>query len=321
MIIDGHNDLVLRRWRGSPSLHLDLDAAVEAGFAGGFFALYVPSEGGVDPTAIPYSLPLPPAIPQPEAERIAEELFACLCALPVTIVTSTEDFVEGRVGAIVHLEGAEAIAPDLSNLEDWYRRGLRSIGLTWSRPNDFAEGVPFAFPGSSDVGGGLSSAGRELVTACNSLGIVVDLSHLNWAGFWDVVSLSTAPLVATHSNAHALCGNSRNLTDEQLDAIAASGGVVGVNFAVNFLREDGVLDEDTPISEIVRHVDYLAARLGIDHVALGSDFDGAELPKALGGVGGLPALVEALVAAGHDDASVAKITHENWLRVLDATWM
>ena len=247
----------------------------------------MPSPKLPDPTEIPYAVPLPDPIPHEEAARIAEELFAALCELPVARATSAADFQEGRVTAIVHMEGAEPIASDLSNLEDWYERGLRSIGLTWSRPNDFAEGVPFRFPSSSDTGGGLTAAGRELVRACNRLGILVDLSHLNWAGFWDVAGLSDAPLVATHSNAHALCAASRNLTDEQLDAIAASGGIVGVNFAVTFLREDGLERRDTPITEIVRHVDYLVERMGVDHVAFGSDFDGAVVPDELGGVAGL----------------------------------
>ena len=132
--------------------------------------------------------------------------------------------------------------------------------------------------------------------------------------------LSDAPLVATHSNAHALCAASRNLADEQLDAIAASGGIVGVNFAITFLREDGLERRDTPISEIVRHVDYLVDRMGVDHVAFGSDFDGAVVPDELGGAAGLPKLVDALRASGHDDEAVAKITHRNWLRVLGATW-
>ena len=320
MIIDGHNDLVLHRWRGEPPLHLDLDAAREAGFAGGFFALYVPSPNRPDPEETPYEVPLPDSIPHEDAARIAEELFAALCELPVVRAFSVDDFREGQVTAIVHMEGAEPLATDLSNLERWYERGLRSVGLVWSRPNVFAEGVPFRFPSSPDTGAGLTEAGRKLVRACNRLGILVDLSHLNEAGFWDVQSISDAPLVATHSNAHALCASSRNLMDRQLDAVRDSGGVVGVNFAVGFLREDGQNDAATPITEIVRHVDYLVERMGIDHVAFGSDFDGATIPEELGGVAGLPKLVGALRDAGYDDAALAKLTHENWLRVLAATW-
>ena len=157
--------------------------------------------------------------------------------------------------------------------------------------------------------------------ACNRLGILVDLSHLNEAGFWDVAELSEAPLVATHSNAHTLCPASRTLTDAQLDEIGRTGGLVGVNFAVTFLRDDGSQRPDeTPITEIVRHVDYIARRIGVDHVAFGSDFDGAVVPTELGGLAGLPKLVAALRDAGFDDDAVAKITHENWLRVLRATW-
>jgi membrane dipeptidase len=320
VIIDGHNDLVLHRWRGEPTLHLDLDAAREAGFSGGFFALYVPSPSRPDPEEVPYEVPLPEPIAHEEAARIADELFAALCELPVVRASSVDDFREGQITAIVHMEGAEPLAPDLSDLEQWYERGLRSVGLVWSRANAFAEGVPFRFPSSPDTGPGLTDAGRELVRACNRLGILVDLSHLNEAGFWDVQRLSTAPLVATHSNAHALCAASRNLTDDQLHAVRDSGGVVGVNFAVAFLRQDGANDAGTPMSEIVRHVDYFVERMGIDHVAFGSDFDGATISEELGGVAGLPKLMGALRDAGYDDAAVAKITHGNWLRVLGATW-
>ena len=320
MIVDGHNDLVLRTWRGEPPRHLDLATAREAGFAGGFFALYVPSPDMGDPPEPPYAAPLAEPIPTDEAARVAEALLATLHELEVGFACSASDFAPGRVTAIVHLEGADPLAPDLSDLERWYDRGMRSIGLVWSRPNAFAEGVPFRFPGSPDTGAGLTAAGRELVRACNRLGILIDLSHLNAAGFWDVARLSDAPLVATHSNAHALCASTRNLIDEQLDAIASSGGVVGVNFAVGFLREDGRADPATPLTEIVRHVDHLVGRMGIDHVAFGSDFEGAVVPAALGGAAGFPRLVDALRERGYDDDAVDRITHGNWLRVLDATW-
>jgi membrane dipeptidase len=320
VIIDGHNDLALRTWRGDPVWHMDLGAARDAGYAGGFFALYVPSPHPPDPTEIPYALPLADPIPTEEAARIARELYDTLRSLPVAIATSPADFTPERVTAIVHLEGADPLAPDLSDLDEWYERGLRSVGLVWSRGNAFAEGVSFRFPSSPDTGPGLTDAGRELVRACNRLGVLVDLSHLNEAGFWDVAELSEAPLVATHSNAHALCASTRNLTDAQLDAIGRSGGVVGVNFAVSFLREDGSQVADTPLSEIVRHIDYIAGRIGLDHVAFGSDFDGAVVPEELGGLAGLPKLVQALGDAGYDDTAVAKVTHENWLRVFGATW-
>ena len=281
MVIDGHNDLVLQRWRGETGKHIDLDTAAESGFAGGFFALYVPAPYNGDPPVPPYAMPLAGEIPFDEAARVAEELFETLCAMPVRRARSVGDFHPGEVTAIVHMEGAEAIADDLSNLTD---------------------------------------AGRALVRAGEELGILVDVSHLNERGFWDVAATSGRPIVATHSNAHALCASTRNLTDAQLDAVRDSGGVVGVNFAVTFLREDGLNSfEETGLEEIVRHVDYFADRMGIDHVAFGSDFDGAVVPAALGGVSGLPRLVDAL-RERYDADEVDRITHGNWLRVLDATW-
>ncbi|HEY7398064.1 MAG TPA: membrane dipeptidase, partial [Gaiellaceae bacterium] len=174
MVIDGHNDLALRRWLGKPSEHMDLEEARAAGYAGGFFALFVPSPHPSAMPEVPYVLPLADPIPQPEAARIAAELYETLCALPVRRATSVDDFREGEIAAIVHLEGADPLAEDLSDLEAWYERGLRSIGLVWSRPNAFAYGVHFAFPGSPDAGPGLTDAGRELVAACNRLGILVD---------------------------------------------------------------------------------------------------------------------------------------------------
>ena len=320
MIVDGHNDLLLRLWRGEQPVDLDLEAARDVGFAGGFFALFAPSgTSPADRGAGAYALPPPDPIGRDEAARIADEQFSLLCDLGLPFARRASRFAEGAVTAIVHMEGAEALAPDLSDLDDWYARGLRSLGPVWSRPNEFGEGVPFAFPSSPDTGGGLTRAGKSLVHACNRLGILVDLSHLNEAGFWDVASLALAPLVATHSNAHALCASSRNLADAQLDAIGSSAGVVGINFAPAFLREDGADDAATPIAEIVRHVDYIAERIGVDHVAFGSDFEGATMPAELGGAVGLPRLVE-LLRARYSEEEVAKITHGNWLRVLEATW-
>ena len=187
----------------------------------------------------------------------------------------------GTLAAVLHIEGAEAIDPELEALDVLYAAGLRSLGPVWSRPNIFGHGVPFRFPSPPDTGPGLTEAGKALIKACNELRIMLDLSHLNEAGFWDVAALSDAPLVATHSNAHALCPCSRNLTDRQLDAIRESGGVVGLNLAVSFLRADGRNDADTPVETLVAHVDHLVERLGIDGVALGTDFDGCTVPACI----------------------------------------
>jgi membrane dipeptidase len=218
------------------------------------------------------------------------------------------------------LEGADGIDADLSELEKLYRSGLRSLGPVWSRPNTFGHGVPFAWPRSPDTGPGLTPAGKDLVRACNRLGIMIDVSHLNEKGFWDVAGLSAAPLVATHACAHAICSSTRNLTDKQLDAIRESDGVVGVNFSVNDVRPDAQDNADTPLCLLTRHFLYLADRIGIDRVAIGSDFDGATIPAAIKDASGLPNLIAALRAGGFDDDSIRKIAFDNWMRVFRLTW-
>jgi membrane dipeptidase len=338
-VFDGHNDILLRLHQAngersffeeSEEGHLDLPRARRGGFAGGLFAVFVPGPDGKprdDPPDGPYALPLArpvdPAEAADTARRLADGLFELEGSGGVRVVRSAAEiegsFAAGQIAAVLHLEGADPIR-DLGELEDWHRSGLRTLGLVWSRPNAYAEGVPFRYPASPDTGPGLSLAGRDLVRACNRLRILVDLSHLNLRGFFDVASLTDAPLVASHSNAHAICASTRNLTDEQLDEVARSDGLVGVNFAVGFLRADGRHDTDTPLETIVRHVDHLVDRMGVEHVGFGSDFEGAAVSSELGGAAGLPLLLDALSERGYDEDSIRKLAHGNWVRVLRATW-
>jgi membrane dipeptidase len=347
LVFDGHNDTLLNlhlpdRGEGrsfferSDLGHIDLPRAREGGFGGGFFACYTPNpddDGWTEESALTvtdggYKVSDAPPLDPVYARNFSDGLVASLFGLQseggLRVVRTAEEIEgclhDGMVIAILHFEGAENLGPDPGALEGFYDAGLRSLGIVWSRPNAYAHGVPFKFPSSPDTGPGLTDAGKDLVRECNRLGVLVDLSHLNEKGFWDVAALSDAPLVATHSNAHALCPASRNLTDAQLDAIRDSDGMVGVNFAVGFLREDGGESEDTPLKTVVRHVDYLVERVGIDRVGFGSDFDGAKVPGELGDVAGLPKLLAALRDSGYDDASLRKLAHENWVRVLRATW-
>ena len=348
-ILDGHNDtllnLLLSKRGGGRSFfersavgHVDLARALEGHLLGGFFACFAPpnprggwseeealrlTEDGYEVAGAP---PLDPEYARGFADAMTKLLFRLEAEAEgrlkvVRTAAEVEDCLrDGALAAILHFEGAENLGPDPGALEELYDLGLRSLGLVWSRPNAYARGVPFRFPSSPDTGPGLTGAGRDLVRECNRLGILIDLSHLNERGFWDVAGLSEAPLVATHSNAHALCPSSRNLTDRQIGAIAASDGIVGVNFAVSFLREDGKDDADTPLDTVVRHVDYLVERLGIDRVGFGSDFDGAKVPEAIGDVSGLPRLLDALGEHGYGGAELRKLAHENWLRVLRLIW-
>ncbi|EJN60916.1 dipeptidase [Halogranum rubrum] len=341
LVFDGHNDTLLdllNARSGDRSFleasargHLDLPRALAAGFGGGFFAMFTPNEDDLDlrETDDGYEVPHPPTVRTDYAAEVSEELLALLSSLEadadgaIRVVRTAAElrdcFREGTLVALPHLEGAEAVRPDLSNLTELYDAGIRSIGLVWSRENAFGYGVPFRYPSSPDVGPGLTDAGRALVGACNDLGIVVDCAHLNERGFWDVAECSDDPLVVTHTAAHALCPSSRNLTDEQLDAVAESGGVVGITFGVSDLRPDGEFDDDVPLSTLVDHVEYVADRLGVDHVAFGSDFDGTTIPDTLGDVRGVPDLFEELRTRGFDDDELDRIAHRNWFRVLDET--
>lgn len=342
VIFDGHNDLLYKLWsagdrqgnsffEGRKEGHLDLSRCRAGGFGGGLFAVWVPQTGPMPDFSrlrleeMPAFDPIEPA----DARRTSLEMMAIAHRMArarpddFRLCRSTTEIdaarAAGAIAAVLHIEGAEGIGPGCDELEVLHAAGLRSLGPVWSRPNIFGAGVSFRFPGTPEEGPGLTEAGKRLVRECNRLGILVDLSHLNAAGFRDVAALSGAPLVASHSNVHALSPSPRNLTDWQLDAIRESGGLVGVNFAVGFLREDGKRDENTPLSLIVAHIMRLVERLGEGGVALGSDFDGAEIPAALGDAAGLPRLVAEMERAGLGDTLIERILWGNWLDVLSRT--
>ena len=342
---DGHNDFLLRlmktpapreeTWLGSAAMgHLDLARMREAGFAGGLFAIFVPPLGAGKPPDFrsamanpPYVMPTPPEMTHSEAqpdalamagllhwmERSAHDEFR-VCR---TVPDIREAMGSGRIAGVMHLEGAEAIGPDLDALYLFHQMGLRSLGPVWSRDTIFGFGVPMSFPGTPDTGPGLTEKGKDLVRLCDELGIMIDLAHLNEKGFDDVAATSHAPLVATHSNVHALCASPRNLTDRQLHMIRERGGMVGFNFATFYLNADGRADPGLGWDVMLRHLDHLVTELGEDHVGLGSDFDGCVLPDLIGDVTGVPRLFDAMAAHGYDAALIAKLARENWIACLE----
>ncbi|MFC7062690.1 dipeptidase [Halobacillus seohaensis] len=347
-ILDGHNDTLLnfhmkdsgkgRSFFEESSIgHIDYPRAKKGGFSGGFFAIFPPPNASLSVpkpehylTEDGYDIPLPEAANPEACYKVTNEMMQLLyqieadskgCFSVVKNIPDLKKALENKqMAAILHFEGAEVIDPDIKNLVDFYNQGLRSLGLVWSRPNAFAQGVPYRYPSTPDIGPGLTLAGKELVEKCNELGIMLDTSHLNEKGFWDVVEYSNAPIVATHSNAHTLCPISRNLTDKQLDAIAHTDGVVGVTYSVNMLRPDGKMNKDTSLDDIVRHIRYITDQIGVEHVALGSDFDGTTLPNDMKDVTGVPKVIKLLEEDGFSMSDLKKITHENWIRVLTDTW-
>ena len=335
-IFDGHNDALSRIATsarpdaaagfldGDGDGHLDLPRAAAGGLAGGCFAVFTcppPHDAYEDGS---YFAPAPHA----PAWREAMIQIGLLLRLEresegrIRVARTPADLDAAGLVAVLHLEGAEPIGTRLEELELLHAAGMRSLGLTWSRPNDFATGVPFASRAAPTRGRASPARARRSSPPATSCGILVDVAHLNSRGFWDVHALQDGgpPLVASHAGAHALSPSPRNLTDDQLRAIGESGGLVGINFHTGFLRADGADDPDTPQELIVAHAAHVAEVAGIDAVALGSDFDGATMPAALGDAAGLPGLLDAFRAAGFAEDELEQVARGNWRRVLEATW-
>lgn len=353
-IFDGHNDTLYHLFLPEKSKgrsffeesthgHLDLPRAKKGGVIGGFFAIYTPPPKSspernpqyrANMTAKGYNVPPRKALEYHYASEFTNAVIDFAYQLEeqsqgkVKIIQTYQEIIgcidHAILAIVLHIEGAAAIKEDLSGLKRYYHRGLRSLGLVWSRPNAFGYGVPFQYPHSPDIGPGLTESGKKLVVACNELGIVIDLAHLNEKGFWDVAKLTKHPLIVSHTGAYALSPSSRNLTDEQIDAVGKSGGVIGIMFQPTHLKfkvnNTDTLNNNISLVEIVKHIDYIAKRIGIDHVALGSDFDGAEMPFDLKDASGLPKLVNALREKGYEDTAIEQIGYKNWLRLLKTTW-
>ena len=210
---------------------------------------------------------------------------------------------ESRLAAILAVENSDALEKSPHILPLLYQLGVRAMTLTHSTRSWAGDGCEVA------GGGGLTGFGRQLLEQMNELGVVVDVSHLNEAGFWDVAQAAQAPFMATHSCCRALCDHPRNLRDEQLRALAEKGGVVAITFVPDFIDAhnptfDGLLD----------HIEHAVAVAGIDHVGLGSDFDGGGL--LLEDATCLPDIAVGLAARGYAEADVRKILGANQLRFL-----
>ena len=189
----------------------------------------------------------------------------------------------GRHGAILTVESGAALGGTLEHIQEFQRRGVRMCTLTWNGATELGRGV--MAPGDT----GLTEFGHQAVKAMEKAGILVDLSHASPELFWDVVSLAEKPLVASHSNAKAVCGHPRNLTDEQFLAIKKSGGLVGLNFYTAFLNDQ---PQQASMEDVLRHAEHFLALGGQDTLAMGGDWDGAELPADMPGLSAVPKLYE-----------------------------
>lgn len=315
MIIDGHTDVLwaLTRERRkfsekSETGHVDLPRLRKGNVLASFFAVF-------------------PAMSDFEIYKGVDQWFSLIEDQDNNLlqVKSAEDInkckMKNKIGAVLHFEGSGGIDSEFLTLKNYYRMGLRSIGLSWSNVNRFATGVTFnMLSGESfEQDRGLTEIGKELVKELNNLGIIVDVSHLNEKSFWDVIDQTSKPIIASHSNAYSICNHPRNLKDEQIRAIAETNGTIGLNFCVSFLSSDKKKDQIL-LEDLKKHIDHIVELVGINHIGFGSDFDGATVPDVLKDVSYYPVLVDYLGKNGYNQEDIQKIESQNLLRVMKEVW-
>src|SRR5690606_39226288 len=249
------------------------------------------------------------------------------------------------------IEGGNMIEESIENLDSLYKRGARYLTLTWNYNLSWASAAAIEVKSKGNRGKGLSKKGEQIIHRMNELGMMIDLSHGGEQTFYDVLKITTKPILVSHSNAASLTPHYRNLDDNQLAALKQNGGVVGVNFYSEFLdskypaRVKELYEsnhknmQDTqklstgkmysqlspkqknaanaPFDQVLKHIEYLVSKVGIDHVAIGSDFDGIESPpQGLEDVSKYPLLTKALLERGYSETDVSKIMGLNFLRIL-----
>lgn len=307
-VFDGHCDTILevlnhKRSLGSRTLvgHLDIPRMKEGGVDVQFFAVFIEDIYKPD-RSLKRTLQLIDCFYK-EIEKNQDD---------ISLVTNYNQIEEvnsaGKIAAILSIEGGEALEGDLGVLRVLYKLGVRLLTLTWNQRNQIADGI-----GESRTGSGLTKFGLKVIDEMNRLGMLIDVSHLSETGFWDVIKRSKAPIVASHSNCYALCPHLRNLKDEQIKALADKGGVIGITFVPNFLTQE---KRKTTVGDVIKHIDYLVEKVGVDYIGLGSDFDGTDgLPLGLEGVDKVPNITGELLDRGYKEKDIKKILGENFLRV------
>lgn len=315
IIIDAHCDSILHLvprlgrpdWKirslinRSTEGHIDFPRLIEGGVTCQFFAVYVDTVYKPE-RATPRALEMISAFYN-EVEKFGDKII---------IMDKSEDIIKakrnGKIVALISLEGGEPIQYNPILLKAFYKLGVRAISLTWNERNMLADGVS-----ESRTGGGLTNLGLQVLEEMQKIGIIVDVSHISEAGFWDIIENCRKPIIASHSDCRALCDHPRNLTDEQIKAIAEKNGVIGINFYPKFLVKKG----EATIDDVIKHMEHIIKIAGIDYVGLGSDFDGiSSTPKGLEDVSKLPNLTAKLLERGYSKNDIKKILGENFLRVI-----
>lgn len=309
-ICDCHCDTLTELYKKNADLysneqHFDIKRQLALGGGLQFCAIYVPTPEYRYYGGLRYTLKLLDKYLQ-ESRKVRA---AGIDLLQIRTKADAADALNHQVATLLAIEEGGAIDGSLEALRCLYELGLRAMTLVWSNRNDIADGV-----NEECSGGGLTVFGRQVVAEMNRLGMLVDVSHMAPAGFWDVLEVSSKPIIATHSNAKALCPHPRNLTDEQIKALNENDGLIGITFAGQFLEEDY---NKACIESVYRHIDHMLNIMGNDeHLGFGSDFDGiSHPPYNIQGVQDYAPLVEYL-ATKYSDDTIARLTHRNVLSLL-----
>jgi membrane dipeptidase len=356
IVADTHNDVLLRAMEGE-------DISVETRV--GHSDLARLKKGGVDIQV--FAVWVDPIAFEKKPFKRAKDMIDTLYSIArrnsdkIAVVRNSAELekaiAERKICAVIGVEGGHAIENSIEKLEELYKLGVRYLGLTWNNSTDWASS---AFDETTNPDKvkitGLSEFGKKVVEKMNELGMIVDVSHLGEKAFWDVVKVTKKPIIASHSSVYKLCPHYRNLKDEQIKAIAQTGGVVFVNFYAEYidstfntkrkkLEEKYKAQFDSirvlyehdqnayrrarrqlmqkiaeelrpPLDVLIDHIDYIAKLVGVDHVGIGSDFDGISItPLEMDDVTFLPNITKKLLERGYSTDDVKKILGGNFLRV------
>lgn len=314
-VLDSHCDTPTKILRGrdlskdNDLAHIDIPKLKRGGVDAAFFALYIPARLS-EAAAYDY------ALRQYDVVRDMVESNSDSVTFALSEAQAHENKAKGLFSVFLGLENGSPIGNSLERIKEFYDKGVRYMTLCHSRDNQICDSCT-----GGKTWGGLSQFGRDVVAEMNRLGILVDVSHISDETFWDVLECSSKPVVATHSCCRALCSHPRNMTDDMIKALAAKGGVIQINFYPVFLQEDYELDSPSSVlpsfTRIVDHIDHVVELVGIDHVGIGSDFDGIEVaPDGLEDISKMPVLFEELRRRGYSESDLTKLASGNFFNVL-----
>ncbi len=312
-VLDSHCDTPSQIYRYNLDLskdnentHVDFPKLRRGGVDGAFFALYIPAEMDADPDkAFDYAKKLLSGVQ--DAVRLNPDK----ASFAVSEAQALGNKEEGKFSIFIGLENGSPTGDSLERLEWFHNAGVRYVTLCHTGNNLICDSCAT----TEKRWGGLSPFGREVVAEMNRLGILVDVSHVSDDTFYDVLKYSSKPVVATHSCCRALADHPRNMTDDMIKALAAHGGVIQINFYPVFLDSE---NETVPYRRIADHIDHVVELVGIDHVGLGSDFDGIEVtPEGMEDISKFSLIFDELRRRGYSEADLAKIASENFFRILE----